>query len=179
MQTAPTIALVVGLFTGFPVLAAEPLPPGILTGQAVIFGGSGGPLSQTPSPDNRALSVIFQSVQVDAQSDGKRSDATHLALQIPLTAGSANRLKAELRGSITASAGVECRMSLDGPDGRVVLMARNAPQAYLKTHLRVAADDKELKLLVGLRCTGRPGSRPSFFATIDSLDLSEVPKPKR
>lgn len=178
MRIAPHCALVVGLAACLPALA-ETTPPGMLTAPATIVGGYSGPLIQTSTEDKRTLSVIFQGIQVEAHGDGKRSDATHLALQIPLTTSSPTRLRAELRGSITGTAGVECRISLDGPDGRAVLMAREAPQAYLKTLLPVAADDKELTLLIGLRCTGKPGSRPTFLATIDSLNLTEAPKPKR
>lgn len=179
MRIAPHFALVVGLAACLPALA-ETTPPGMLTGPAAIVGGYSGPLIQTSTEDKRTLSVVFQGIQVEeTHGDGKRSDATHLALQIPLTTSSPTRLRAELRGSITGTAGVECRMSLEGPDGRSVFMAREAPQAYLKTLLPVAAGDKELTLLIALRCTGKPGSRPTFLATIDSLDLTEVPKPKR
>lgn len=177
MKTPATVALAVGLLATLPAMAAEAPPAGILTGPAEIFAGDTGPVAQTTAPDKSALSILFQSLQVTAPGDGTRSDATHMALRIPLTAGSPTRLTAELRGGITATAGVECRMSLEGPDGRAVLMAREASQAYLKTLLPVAAGDRELKLLISLRCTGKPGTHPTFLATIDSLDLHEAPKP--
>lgn len=178
MKVTSSLTLAVSLVACLPTLAAEPPSAGVLAGPATIANGNTGPISQTTTEDKRTLVVIFQGLQVDAHGDGKRSDATHLALQIPLTANRSTRLLAELRGSITGTAGVECRMSLEGPDGRTVLMARSAPQAYLKTYLPVAAGDKDLKLLVGLRCIGKPGSSPVFLAAIDTLDMTEAPKRK-
>lgn len=178
MKATSNLTLTLSLLACLPTLAAELPSAGVLTGPAMIVNGNTGPISQTKTEDKRTLAVIFQGLQVDAHGDGKRSDATHLALQIPLTADHPTRLQAELRGSITGTAGVECRMSLQGPDGRTVLMARNAPQAYLKTYLPVAAGDKDLKLLVGLRCTGKAGSSPVFLAAIDTLDVTEAPKRK-
>lgn len=137
------------------------------------------PLTQTPAPDNSALSLLFQGLKVEQQAGGNRSDANHLALRIPLMVGGTAKLKAELRGSIAADKGVECRISLDGPDGRTVLMARNMPQAYMKTYIPVSASDGELKLMIGLRCTGKSGSKPFFLAEIDSLDLSVATKSGR
>ncbi len=179
MHTFRTILLAAGALTAQVSLASDTPPPGPFTAPAVIFSGNTGHLAQTPSPDNRALSLLFQGLRVEQQGGGNRSDANHLALRIPLTVGNPTKLKAELRGAIAAGRGVECRISLEGPDGRAVLRGRKMPQAYLKTYIPVSASDNELLLLIGLRCTGKAGAHPYFLAEIDSLDLSALPQPRR
>lgn len=179
MYAFRTILLAASALTTQSALAADTPPPGPFTSPTVTFSGNTGPLTQTPAPDNSALSLLFQGLKVEQQAGGNRSDANHLALRIPLMVGGTAKLKAELRGSIAADKGVECRISLDGPDGRTVLMARNMPQAYMKTYIPVSASDGELKLMIGLRCTGKSGSKPFFLAEIDSLDLSVATKSGR
>ncbi|HMV01279.1 MAG TPA: hypothetical protein PKD04_09370 [Rhodocyclaceae bacterium] len=180
MKYIPLIACVTFASAGV-TYAANEATAGPFSGEVTVFPGNTAPLAQTPSPDNTALSLLFQGLQVVRQGDGSRSDANHLALRIPLTISAPSRIKAELRGGIAADSGVECRLSLDGPDGRAVFMSRQAPQAHLKTVIPVSVSDNELKLLIGVRCTGRIGTHPVFVASVDSLDLSlEAPtKPLR
>lgn len=179
MKYIPLIAGIVFAGTVGMTRAADTLMGGPFSGEVTVLPGNTAPLAQTPAPNNSALSLIFQGLKIAEQGDGSRGDADHLALRIPLAIGTPGRIKAELRGSITADQGVECRLSLEGPDGRAVLMARQAPQAYLTTYIPVSTGDTELKLLIGVRCTGKPGTHPVFLASVDSLDLSVEVRAKR
>ncbi|HOY00820.1 hypothetical protein [Zoogloea sp.] len=168
-----TILLATSALAALPAIAIDTPQSGIFSTPATVFNGNTNPPVQTISPDNNEISFIFQGLRIEQQGNGqRRGDTTHIALHVPLTIDKPTRIRAELRGAIVAEKGAKCRISIDSPKGWEVLTATQAPQAYLRTSIPVSASDGDLKLLISLRCTGRPLTRPVFIAEVDSLDLS-------
>lgn len=163
---------VVIAFGCMPAEAVDTSAANGFAGPAVIISGNIGPIAQTLSPESSALSLVFQGFQVEQQGVGTRSGLAFLALQIPLSLSGPRRIKAELRGGVNADKAAVCKISFDGPDTRTELKLRQTPHVYVMTHIPVSSTDDDMRLLISLRCTGRLGTRPVFFAALDSLDLS-------
>lgn len=171
------ILLATSALAALPAIATDTPQSGIFPTSATVFNGNTNPPAQTISPDNNEISFIFHGVRIEQQGNGqRRGDTTHIALHVPISINKPTRIKAELRGAIVADKGVKCRISIDSPKGWEVLTATQAPQAYLRTSIPVSASDRDLKLLISVRCTGRPFARPTFIAEVDSLDLSLEPR---
>jgi hypothetical protein len=146
---------------------AQTVPHGSFGSQAEIYRSPPGPVAQTLAPDNSALSIITEGLEI--RGGGAASDALVLRVSGPLLPKQRATINVDIRGAPITEGGALCRTLLISGDGVKSYQPRHDDPVLAQWKVAIEASAKFMLFSLVVICDGMAGS---FLYSIDALDLA-------
>lgn len=142
---------------------------GVFSGEARLQSLPAGNVSQTRSPDNGALSIIFETIKMDDQSMGPSVGVALTTATVPIAPKKSTHIVVDIRGSAALQGDAKCRSVLTTPFGTITALPKKNGNIFARWKVPVHKTSQEFSFTAILQCHKSSGA---VSASIDSVDLA-------
>lgn len=128
-----------------------------------------GNASQTRSPDNGALSIIFEGAKVEDQSNEPSVGVALVTAIVGIAPGTSKSITIDLRGNAALQGDGRCRAVLTTPFGTITVFPKKSGDIFARWKVPVQKSSRQFSFTAVLQCHKGSGA---VSASIDSVDLA-------
>lgn len=145
------------------------VPSGSFSGDGKLQSLPPGNASQTRSPDNGALSIIFEAVKVEDQSNEPSVGVALVTAIVPISPVRSTSITIDLRGNAVLQGDSKCRAVLTTPFGTITALPKKSGDIFARWKVPVQKTSRQFSFTAVLQCQKGSGA---VSASIDSVDLA-------